>query len=743
MSDFLKPSDMGWDDGYLGVETPSTDRFGPRPDFVSPSDVGLSAVSKETGAPVRTPEELGYYPEELETGRRYLEEQRGDPRSVGQMISDSPITKAIRYAAPEVFGGEGKLRVSEFPGQVRDIAMQLPGQILQAGKEAVLAPYRMMSGEVPMFDASGRPREAAIAESLKFSSLVPAGRIGSGLGLSEAAARGRIASSIAKDVEMGKIRGLDRNRPGQYGPRVQPGATADELAILSDEGIPVTGYDLSAGEFTQKLVEDAAQKARDKSPAVRLKNTMAERSRDAGLYVSNTIDNIAGKKVASGEEFQAAVEAIENTNKPAYNRVMGLPEHQSIFSPAIKDILESRPVFRGILKDRAAGSENRGNQPPSIYGPRGKLDIQPYNAPSLEYLDEVYRRVREMGDTAYENGDSVTGKDYKTAANDLRAALDAAAVKDADGKSTYKSIRDDASGVFGAKNALEAGYKFPRSADPMKLQEINSAYKRYTPEQKEQFRIGLLANVKDEVLGGRINKVVSWFDGTNPKMYEKMEGILGPDATLRLSNQVKMQKIVNEGVPPTISEAVNAAGGGGGKGALKLGAGAGLALGGQELLQSLPQIANIIQHPLTVGAAGAIGVGGAAWLGTRLLKSANTAYEARVSQEVLNAISSRNPSLIAALEKHPPSVLRTVLDRVSSFAQRSGGLYAAGEAMDAPSSEIEFAPRVERKSGGRIGPNSISAEVRKVRALLSQKTASMLSMPDDAIATALHIAKGK
>jgi len=33
--------------------------------------------------------------------------------------------------------------------------------------------------------------------------------------------------------------------------------------------------------------------------------------------------------------------------------------------------------------------------------------------------------------------------------------------------------------------------------------------------------------------------------------------------------------------------------------------------------------------------------------------------------------------------------------------------------------------------------------VRKVRALLSQKTASMLSMPDDAIATALHIAKGK
>lgn len=50
--------------------------------------------------------------------------------------------------------------------------------------------------------------------------------------------------------------------------------------------------------------------------------------------------------------------------------------------------------------------------------------------------------------------------------------------------------------------------------------------------------------------------------------------------------------------------------------------------------------------------------------------------------------------------------------------------------------------RVQRKSGGRIKSNPISAEVRRVKALLSEKTASMLSMPDDAIATALKIAKG-
>ena len=48
--------------------------------------------------------------------------------------------------------------------------------------------------------------------------------------------------------------------------------------------------------------------------------------------------------------------------------------------------------------------------------------------------------------------------------------------------------------------------------------------------------------------------------------------------------------------------------------------------------------------------------------------------------------------------------------------------------------------RIERKSGGRT-TNSIGAEVNRVRILLRNKTQHMLSIPDDAIATALHMAK--
>ena len=67
--------------------------------------------------------------------------------------------------------------------------------------------------------------------------------------------------------------------------------------------------------------------------------------------------------------------------------------------------------------------------------------------------------------------------------------------------------------------------------------------------------------------------------------------------------------------------------------------------------------------------------------------------------------------------------------------------FSDGTVLDISEPEMAFGGRIARKSGGRVKNNPIGAEVKRVRALLSQKTANMLSLPDDAIATALHIAK--
>lgn len=749
------------DIGYGDIPEIPQEETGPR----SLSDIGLQAVDVSTGQPVKSAEELGYYPEELESAKRRILAQQPDPRSWGEYIGDtaSNVGKMASGMMPTALGGEGRFGISDIPMSMY---------------EGAQAPGKLLYGDVPMYDpytGGNIPTEEGIAEGLKFTGTVMSGAPGA-FGAS-ASARGtmaqrgagrRIANAISADVTGGRARGLDPNRTSAFGPRALPGATPEQLAVLGQEGVPVTGYDLSAGPNLKNLVETSAIAARDKRPAVGLAQGMAERTANSGNYAAATIDNIAGRQLATGDEFQAAVQAIKDTNDPNYKAVMSMPEHQQVFSPELKTLLEGRDVFRKALAKRAVGIENRGGTQPPIYDNRGRLNIQPYNAPSLEYLNDVYRSVRDAATDAFKNGDTTRGNDLKAAANDLRSELDKLSVKDASGNPVYRVIRDDASELFGAKNALEAGYKFTQTAAPMKLNEINSAYQRYSPYQKEQFRVGLLASLKDQALKpGGMAKITSYFDGSNPQVYARVEGVLGPDDAARLGNQLRLQKIVNEGKAPVLPTEVSVGGPGKSHVVGLTTLGGALALGGERLLESFPQVAHTLSSPITMGAVGAGVAGGTAFLGTRLIKAARNSYQQAVAKEVLDAITTNDPAKFAALERHPPGTLKVILDRATGGVQR-GAVAGAGEAGDRddrqffiedakgnqydaegkilPSNENidgqSSGGRIARKAGGRIKGNPISDEVKQVRALLAEKTASMLSIPDDAIATALHIAKG-
>ena len=157
-------------------------------------------------------------------------------------------------------------------------------------------------------------------------------------------------------------------------------------------------------------------------------------------------------------------------------------------------------------------------------------------------------------------------------------------------------------------------------------------------------------------------------------------------------------------------------------------------------------------NPMGLATAGAAAAGALAGM-------ALNASERKVANRVVELAFSTKPEDARRFQKlladnyDAVSVSRKLGDYMRSATQKGIWAYmnsqremqrptvsTPGLSMMAP---MNTGGRVARKSGGRIGSNPISAEVRKVRALLSQKTASMLSIPDDAIATALHIAKGK
>jgi len=708
------------------------------------------------------------YPEEIEAGRKYAREQGARGQSWSDWAGDvgGNIKNIASGFLPTALGGRGDIGFSD-----------IVSGAVETAKEGVMFPGRVTWGETKLFDDAGRPTEEGIKGSLAATNLatIPAS-LRPITGLPEKAASRRIRSAISSDIETGGARALDPTVKSTQRPQPLPGATPQELGVLSGENVFTSAYDLSGGPNVRRLVEEAATKTEEaRKGAVELQQRQAARRADSGFAVGDTIDQIAGKPLSVGEEMAAARQAIKDTNDPNYTAVMSIPENSGLMSLDLQRIMESRPVFADIIKDVNKTWANSGRTPPQILDERGRLSLGPQNMPPLEYLDQIYRELRDETNNAYKAGKTTYANGLKDARDAFRGELDNLATRLPDGTSSYKMIRDEASEVFGGKDALEAGYNYLNISSGLKASEIENAIQSYSPDQLQRFKDGVLSKMKEEALkppgpNSGFNKLVGYFDGSNPAMSERLFDALGEQDYFRLANQVNIQNIVNKAKSFSVKEEpITQPGGGVGTAATALiGGGAGYLAAN---MPALSQLASQISLPpgVTVlsGATGAAAATAAA-----LYKAAGmfqNKFERAVANNIVRALSSEDPAAIAALNRIPPKALNQYLTRFSYFLEGVGVpskemlKAAAISGEGAQSEEEKSAPkkrtlgdvlsggkaaqentgsRAERKSGGRIKSNPISAEVRKVRTLLSQKTASMLSMPDDAIATALNIAKG-
>jgi hypothetical protein len=714
------------------------------------------------------------FPEEIEAARKYAQEKAYSEQPWSDWAGDvaSNVKDIATGFLPTALGGKGNIGISDIASGAAETA-----------KEGFLFPGKAASGQIQLFDETGRPTEEAVKGGLSTVGLytIPQS-IKPVTGLPEKAASRRIRSAIQTDIETGKARGIDPTTGGTRRPQPLPGATPEYLGTLSDEGVFTSGYDLSGGPATRKLLEDAASKSEEaRSAALDLQQRQALRRNDSGIAVSSTIDEIAGKNLSVGDELQAVKKAIKDTNDPNYTAVMSIPENSRIMSIDLQRIMQSRPVFKNIVKEVNQAWANKQMTPPQLLDRRGNISISANDLPSLEYLDNVYRKLRDETNVLYENGDTINADALKSARDAFRNELDRLAARLPDGSSSYKMIRDEASEVFGGKDALEAGYNYLSVSNGLKASEITNAINSYSPDQLRRFREGILSKVKEESLkpvgtNAGFNKVVSYFDGSNPAISDRLFNALGDETYYRLSNQVNIQNIVNRAKPFDVAAepvAAKGAAASGAKIALLGGVGGGA---GTYLMQNAPAITKLISAshltPETL-------ISGAAIAGTAgiaaLYKAAgmlHNKFERAVASRIVDALASQDPASIAALNSIPPKTLNKYLTRFSYALEGIGT--PSGEALKAssisgkgPETQEEQGPRkptvgdilqldvpggdlptgqssggrVARKSGGRIKSNPISAEVKRVRALLSQKTANMLSLPDDAIATALDLAK--
>lgn len=418
-------------------------------------------------------------------------------------------------------------------------------------------------------------------------------------------------------------------------------------------------------------------------------------------------------------DFDTAVKAANDKQRDKiYTALKATPEAQLVLSPTLSALSQRR------LINQAMNSVNSklGDYPAS-------WDVRGGATPNLAYWDQVKRELQANVTTGMRSSDPSALANvplYQNAVSELTEELDKLVP-------AYASTRNKAAELFGVETSLEGGYKLAQTlaaGSPFKVGEFMKNYKKLRPSEKEAFAQGASRFMLQKA-SGDMSKLISYME--NPNVTKTMKNVLGKDKFDALYAKAISANLMSnaEGFSYTSSAT------GSKLKDLMTDVVGGIALTSPTIPASM--VSGNIGLKLAAGAAVATGA---------LAGIAMNASERKVANRVVELAFSTDPKDARAFSKllsenyDAVNVARKLGDYLYSGTQKGVIAYINNQREAGMPSAQNAGGRVERKSGGRIKSNPISAEVRRVKALLSEKTASMLSMPDDAIATALNLAKG-
>ena len=499
-------------------------------------------------------------------------------------------------------------------------------------------------------------------------------------------------------------------------------AMREKLRTAVENGEEIYVADYLSGTNAKKLLNE---KYSQKQQAYLTQINNAIESRKSGIQ--DAIDQrFAGlfQRDLRDDTYQSALEAANKTERDKlYTDLKALPQSQSVISPNLTTLYRDNGYIADAIQ--AVNKDFMGKYlPPDVMPPMGGM------APNLQYWNEVKFKLDDIIKNA-KKGETNEAKGNLRGAQEAKKLL----VNELDSLvPEYKAVRNEAAEMFEAENSLEAGYKLAQktaSGSPFDVGEFMVKFDKLGPEQKEAFAEGAGRYIMRKA-NGDMSGLISYME--KPDVQRNVRAVLGNERFDALYAQAVSSNLVAKANALNVVESSNAS---------KIGRLAGEAGTGAVLTGGFGLLATM--NPASIATLGLAAAGAASGIAMNF-------SERKVANRVIELAFSTKPedaqkfAKLLASDYDAVSVVRKLGDTMNSAAQK--GIIAAIESQrEYPAQDYEYAPpmksggRVARKSGGRIRMNPISAEVKRVRALLSEKTASMLSVPDDAIATALHIAK--
>jgi hypothetical protein len=400
-------------------------------------DIYKTAIAKGTRGAAAIPGMFGDIASLTGTPNRYLPTTQD---IVGRIESAVPGAKeALSYQPQEAY--------SRYLGSIAEFA---PAALIPGLGKASLA--ARLSG------AAG----SGLATELARDVLPGQGGLGEAAGTLGAAIAGGMAgtslaqrgANVARDVFAPRKSAALRLAEAQKGDLLTGGrrgaaSTLDEAAAQGLSPATVGGIG------TEKLLKESASRSGPEARGA-FNEAVTQAREEAPSVVSKTIEGIFGRVPKAFDEADAISERVRQLNDANYKRVMSLPQAKTIPQSAVGSVIGRLPKdsISNVLDDL----RQQGVSPTTM----GLVKIPsgyaiPPKGVSLRFWDEVKQEIDSKISSLYDPvtkalkpGSNKQAATLTSLKSDLVSALDKA-VPD------YKNIRFEASELYGARNAIEAG----------------------------------------------------------------------------------------------------------------------------------------------------------------------------------------------------------------------------------------------------------------------------------------------
>jgi hypothetical protein len=320
---------------------------------------------------------------------------------------------------------------------------------------------------------------------------------------------------------------------------------------------------------------------------------------------------------------------------------------------------------------------------------------------NLSYWDQVQRELRSMSEMELRRGDNTAAATIDAMRKDLLKTLD--------NVPGYTNARGVAFETFQAASAPEAGYKFFSNMNAFKRRDLQQAFDRMNPDQRELFAAGFAAKISEAAANGDVGGLAKKFTKDN-NFRERALAVLGPERYARIQGSVLSEDILSKAKELNFIRESRSIAPAGVTGAASA-AGIDMLMSGSNAMT--PEMVMKMAIGAAVGAAG---------------KTVLSATERRIASNILPLAVSSRPEDVARLgmlaSRSP--VVGDVLNKFSTAL--SNTISAAKN------------PNMEREARATGGAVNLMALSKSAKRHVTQSTEALLNESDDNVAHALEIA---